>query len=297
MPVCVDKGTLKVTLNQSPTDPSTRVKLVWNFDDWFQEEPGISNVQTCWDLWEQIGAICIPNEAGEIDLKDAMAVGDVMWEAAIPSIAWLCVIGRCPHFWAAILNAALYQLQADIKIEVGGRCANLHPVIRRMRVAVRSRTLDSDKVSEVAGRRFPGYLWSVLEADRQLMEGPLATAVLHLAQAMEVAAYDYRRRIDRSSAPINFSPPMWFGPAAKRDRRIQAVNPIPLQNYADICELWGARNEWVHEGRAQVRPFDPALNDTTKDPSNYRKLERQDYYRFRSSLSEALVWMGEPAIE
>lgn len=95
----------------------------------------------------------------------------------------------------------------------------------------------------------------------------------------------------------NFTPHEWFGPPALRHPDIQATNPAPFVAYSDICELFGARNEWVHEGRCQVRPFDPQINKASRDPALYRALKRDDYFRFRSAFSSALVWMGETPIE
>lgn len=293
-----EKGCLEVTLRSNGNNGTT-VELVWTFMDWFNESSGQSHQESTWDLWERSGLLFMPNLEGSVDFNAGLAVGEILLSAATPYLARLALVSRAPYFWSRVRDADLHDLAGEVCVTVAGRVVKLGPVTRRFLPAVRpSNSVDAAGAAEIASSPLPPYGNFLLTADRRFMEGDRPDAVVHLAQGLEIAAYRYVRQFEPdagSAAQTSFNPSRYFGPT--RMQSIQDANPHPVPEYPAICELFGARNEWVHEGRAQVRPFDGALNKASSDRSKCRPLAFEDYYRFRRAVSAALVWMGEPPIE
>lgn len=291
----VKKGELSVTISRTPT--GTGVKLLWVFEDWFSEDSGQSWEEKSWELWERSGVLFLPDEKGSVEFGGGLAVGELMFEACGAFLARLALASRSPYFWSRVRSADLHDLQGEVTIDVAGHHVRLRPQMWRVLPDVRPAPITSQRAIALARAPFPRYASFFLTADRRFLEGDFADAVVHLAQGVEVAAYAYvRTKIGGVAGEWHFSPSEFFGPRALRRAEITAINPAPIVSYATLCELFGARHEWVHEGRRRVRLFDPAADRCPKGGAS-RELVRGDYYTFRSAASQALVWMGEEPIE
>lgn len=293
-----EKGRLEVAL-ESPTITATTLRIIWTFTDWFNEDSGQSFSESSWDLWERSGVLFIPDEAGKIDFSAGIAVGEVLRAAVLPYLARLALASRSPYFWSRVRDINLHAAGAEIRVAVAGRSARLHAQSWSLLPEVRSSPLDVSRARIIAATPFPEYATFLLTADRRFMDGDYRDAVVHLAQGLEVAAYAFVRRFvpSKGGSEWNFTVPKYFGPPKMRRPEIASINSSALSEYPALCELAGARHEWVHEGRSQVRPFDSSAERASSNPSTYRDLVPADYYRFRRAVSTALVWMGEAPIE
>jgi hypothetical protein len=299
-----DKGKLTVTLAAESLQTKTVIELRWIFSHWFTEYSGneIDKEQTTWELWRSSQVLYLPEANGEIDFRHGISLGEEMFGAATGYLARLALVSRSPYFWSQLRSADLYELQGVVFIDVAGRAVELGPRAWRAGVAVRQGTLNIQTAASIAAISFPTYAGFLLTADRRFLEGDVADAVVHLAQGLEVAVYSYvRTNVPALSKTWPFRASECFAPPndSKHQRKpeIQAVNPAILNSYSSVCELFGARHEWVHEGRRQVRPYDPIHYSYTADDTKFRQLTRDDYYIFRSAVSDALQWLGELPIE
>lgn len=292
----VEKGELSITISKTPT--GTGLKVLWVFEHWFSEDSDQSWEEKSWELWERAGALFLPDEKGTVDFRfGGLAVRELMFDACGPFLARLALASRSPYFWSRVRSADLHDLQGEVTVDVDGHHVKLRPQTWRMLPDVRPAPVACQRARALARAPFPHYASFFLTADRRFLEGDFADAVVHLAQGVEVAAYAYvRLRIGGATGEWHFTPSEFFGPPPLRRAEIAAINPAPIPSYATLCELFGARHEWVHEGRRRVRLFDAAAGRCPKDGGS-RELVRNDYYLFRSAASQALVWMGEEPIE
>lgn len=292
------KGTLTVTVSGGSTERSTLVEVRWVFDEYFQEASGQDNDEKSWQLWERIGILDLPDQHGKVNFRKGLAVGELLFRSCLPYLAALSLVSRAPYFWSRLRDSDLHDLHGDIWVEVAGHKIKLKPQSWSARADVRPVGVSEAQAIALAGSPFPAYANFLITSDRRFFEGDVADAVVHLAQGVEVAAYAYVRTTITAVPPNwTFNAPDMFGPPNLRLASIQALNQQPLARYSDLCELFGSRHEWIHEGRGKVRLFDPGAQKVPRVSPTLRDLTRQDYYAFRAAASEALTWMGNWPIE
>lgn len=298
VPVPCKKGQMTVTISRGTSERSTLVEIRWVFEDYFQESSGQDFDEKSWELWERVGVIDLPDQDGNVCFTKGIAVGEVLFRSCRPYLAALALVSRAPHFWSRLRDSDLHDLQGDISVDVAGHKVKLKPLSWSARPGVRPSGVSVARAIDLAAAPFPAYANFLITADRRFYEGDIADAVVHLAQGVEVAAYAYlRATVPALPAKWDFHVPAMFGPLTLRHPEIQAMNPKPLKRYPQICELFGSRHEWIHEGRRKVRLFDPITNKVPRHSPNLRDLTRSDFYEFRAATSEALTWMGNWAIE
>ena len=291
-------GTLHVGLSQSVDPIGTAIEIRWVFEDWFTEETGsdVAGQQTIFELWEVSHALCLPTDKGFtwVDFRSLDPAHESL-RACRPYLNRYALCTRWPALARRLRSSTARDLDAVVTIEVAGRSTTMRSQVFSGSLQIPSTPMTEDFARAIAGS-YPSYVTFLSTADRRYLDGDVPDAVVHLAQGLEVAAYSFGRSID-PTVTWRFSAPHFFGPAPHRNETISSANPAVLPHYPAICELFGSRHEWVHEGRAQVRPFEDSNIGYTKDQSQYRALTRNDYLSFRTAVSSALEWMGELPIE
>jgi len=289
-------GSLRATLREGATPRTTEVEVQWEFDALFQEECDFEGYNS-WEMWENSSIILFPNARGEVLREEGMVLPEELFIAVKLFLAQLSVATRSPHFWSALRSSDLRDVRGTTSVTVAGRRIEMQPGAFHATLAVRSAEILREAAAAIARRPFPQYMGFLLTADGRLNDGDYRNAVVHLAQAMEVAAYAYARRID-AEFKKNFRVSLWFGVIGIRNGRHLTLSgdgrAFEQDTYEALCELFGTRHEWIHEGRSMVRLYDPVALDYGVAR---RELTYQDYYRFRSAVSKALEWMGELPIE
>lgn len=270
-------GTLHVALSQSVDPIGTAIEIRWKFDGWFTESAGSGldgGRETIFDLWERSQALYLPTQNG-FEWGDPPQSMDPAYEclrASMPYLSRYSLCTRWPTFGNKLRNSTPRDLDAVVTIEVAGTSTTMRSQVYSGMLNIQSTPITEDLARAIAGS-YPSYLPFLSTADQRYLDGDVPNAVVHLAQGLEVAAYSFARSIDPSQK-WRFSAPRFFGSQQFRHPTVFSANPTPLPQYETICELFGSRHEWVHEGRAQVRVFEDNAKGYTDDQSQYRVLTR-----------------------
>lgn len=286
----------RLHVEMGPNDGQrTRLSIRWEFEAWYpfgaSDDPEVARFEETWAM-ECVYIPPSPGSVAEGKFLGAESAADL----ARDYLGRLSFAAGAPGFWHAIRSARLDLPDAQLSATVAGRTTRLRSNrisnFRLVQFEPRQNVIDAPRLARIAATPARDYLGFLLTADRRVAEGARADAVTHLYQALEVAAYECLRRHDAfPRGNWHFKVRECFGP--KRRKEILFYNRDAGSFYPRLCELEGARNEWIHNGRASVREYCDKRGFCDKEKT--RNLTFDDYLAFRSAVVEALEWLGEPA--
>lgn len=182
----------------------------------------------------------------------------------------------------------------NVKMIVNGNevdFGNLHTNFAK--INIRRLKLNKNKIENILNSDMHNYEFFITLSDRMFNNCDLRGAITNLTTAMEVAAYEFSKKIGQVKE-IHFNPEKYFRKGIIKGSNyrtiidyIESSNDIDDSTYFYLNSLWNTRHEIVHNGTLLFRD----------GANNKRDIDREDYYKFRSALSIALVWMGLDPIE
>lgn len=239
---------------------------------------------------ESSALIFIPDDGFNIYKQLALRI--ILPEILLYIFISFAVYGRAAKFYEDFIFAKFAF--HNVRIIVNGNdidFGNLH--INFCGINIRRIRLNKNKIEDVINYDRHDYEFFITLSDRMFNNSDLRGAITNLTTAMEVAAYEFSKKIGQEKE-LNFSPEKYFKKSdIKRSKYEKLINYIEISNaidnstYSHLDSLWNTRHEIVHNGKLLFRDGD----------KNKRNIDREDYYNFRSALSTALVWMGFDSIE
>jgi hypothetical protein len=96
-------------------------------------------------------------------------------------------------------------------------------------------------------------------------------------------------RVQSGGDVANFTPTKYLGTLYPSFRNGKSLLQESPDDFKACEELWGARHELLHNGRAQIREFDAAT--CKADRFKLRPLSSHELFKFRRSVMATIEWM------
>lgn len=119
------------------------------------------------------------------------------------------------------------------------------------------------------------------------------SAIVWLATTLEVASYEFLGKNPKFKE-IDFHPTHYLGNEFSKRTKSESfrcyckIKDLPY--YKDCQELWGTRNEVVHNGRFMIREYDPEEDKTDKKKLRNGELS-STVWTFREVVYQAIEWL------
>lgn len=296
-------GCLAISLSPEESR-STRVDIRWECNG---PDPGEMSAEEleAFEFYRERGILYLPT--ARIDPPRLKAIdGQYLRWAVNDYLLLMSLQSGHPNFYLQVSRCRLDRNDAKMEARVGGLTFELleHSIFMeglssegRGVLPVGTPPFDRARLAQIAGLRCAGYHGLLFTADRRFSEYATPDAVVHLAQALEVAVYRVVRGTRSIPENWQFHPNKVF--SSQPDVALNPPIPFDAAAFVAICELWGARHEWVHNGRARVRQVYLSQGRATidRDETKAVDLVAADYIKFRSAVFKALAWMGEPSFQ
>lgn len=283
-------GVLKVGI--VPEARRTIFNIVWSVDLPGEPDP---------EAAERLGVLWFHSN-GQVVVRDiALDLVKLMH----PVVVRLAAITESSSFLSAFLDTPYRDLVASCLVEYSDK--KFEAQVRSTKsnaVHPSPRRLNASEVEAVLRRQTHLHEIFLTQADRFNSRFEPASAIVSLATALEVASYYFLRS---RSLPEDekFNPQKYLGSGYPKSN-VPSLRDQNLAAYSACHELWGARNEIVHEGKYLVRLYDEKRKGKFKRETNEkrkgkykeetRQLRSTDFAIFRRAVRDAIAWMEHAAV-
>jgi hypothetical protein len=238
------------------------------------------------------GIVGVPDPSHPLGFEIADVCRDLA-QALVPVIARLCAESGTITFAQAFREANYRDLIQHAEVTVRDFTFEVRPLTHKAKSRPRgSSFLDASSLATVLGRDTRPSDYYLVQADAYDARFDQYGMVVSLTTALEVAAYGLLGRLWTQTgrdAP-DFSPRLYLGSGYLDLSGRRPFKESEPSTYVRVHELWGARNELVHNGRLAVRTYDPSTEKT--DKSQLRDMVDEDLTTFRSAVRSAIRWMA-----
>jgi hypothetical protein len=210
-----------------------------------------------------------------------------------PVVVRLAQEAFSPSFLRAFRRAQCHELVPRVTATVAGHTKEIESqpdVMKAFDLSPQPHPLSLSQLKRTLARRTLPHEYFGAMSDAYLAAMDAFSVVVWLATELETAAYHYlgQRHVKSDRRYKDFNPKVYLGSG---DPGPGSLEGSDRATYERCHELWGTRHEVLHNGRLNVRPYDPQKKDT--DKSKARDPRDGEIRTFREAVRQAIRWMQQ----